>query len=67
MPPRLRRAVAALGVLVFLGLWIWAAVTLGERVPDVWWAKVLFFGVAGTFWGIPILPLLSWAENGRWR
>lgn len=64
MSPRLRRAVAAVGVLVFLAVYVWAVIAVGEHVPPVWWMKVLYFAAAGTFWGIPILPLLSWAERG---
>lgn len=67
MPPRLRRAVAAGGVLVFLAAWIWGVVTLGARLPDNWLIQLLFYGVAGTAWGLPLIPLLRWAERGPRR
>ena len=33
MPPRLRRFVAAVGVLAFLVFYVWAAIGIGERLP----------------------------------
>jgi len=64
MPPRLRRFVAAVGVLAFLTFYIWAAISIGERLPDGWWIDLLFYAVAGTAWGLPLIPLLRWAEQG---
>ena len=67
MPPRARRAVAAAGMLVFLAAWVWGVVTLGARLPDNWLIRLLFFGVAGLGWGVPLIPLLRWAERGPRR
>lgn len=67
MPPRLRRAVAAAGVLLFLAAWVWGAVSLGARLPNNPWIQLLFYGVAGTAWGVPLIPLLRWAERGPRR
>ncbi|WP_292053649.1 MULTISPECIES: DUF2842 domain-containing protein [unclassified Brevundimonas] len=63
MPPRLRRFVAAIAVLVFLVFWVWGAVTLNEYLPDIWWVDMIFFTVAGIGWGFPLIPLLRWAER----
>ena len=67
MGPRTRKAVAALGVLAFLTFYVWLAVTIGDHVPDLWWAKAVYFAVVGTAWGLPILPLIGWAERGGRR
>lgn len=64
MNPRLRRFIATLGVLVFLVLWVWGAVTINDYLPNVWWVDLIFFTVAGTGWGVPLIPLLRWAERG---
>jgi hypothetical protein len=64
MNPRLRRAIAAVGVLVFLTLYVWGVISPSPFIPEVWWAQLLYFGIAGTAWGVPILPLLTWAEKG---
>lgn len=62
---RLRRFVAMIGVLAFLAAYVWAVVAIGERLPDNALVQLLFYGVAGLAWGVPILPLLRWAEGGR--
>ena len=59
--PRSRKAFASLATLAFLALWIWGAIFVSSFVPDVWWAKGLFFAAAGLGWGLPLLPLFSWA------
>lgn len=63
MNPRLKRFVACMAVLAFLVLWVWGAVTISEYLPDIWWVDMIFFIVAGIGWGIPLIPLLRWAER----
>ena len=66
MGPRTRRFVAAVGTLAFLALYVWAVIAVGDRLPDSMWIDLIFYGVAGIAWGVPLIPLLSWAEgNGR--
>lgn len=65
MGPRTRSAVASIGVVAFLIFYVWAVVSLASCVPDVWWAQVLYFAVAGLAWGVPILPLISWAGRAK--
>ncbi len=64
MGPRTRKAIATVGVLAFLAFYVWLVVTLAGFIPEVWWAQVAFFAVAGLAWGVPILPLIKWAEKG---
>lgn len=66
MGARTRRAVASVGIVVFLGVYVWAAIAVAGRIPDHPLVDLLFYAVAGTAWGLPLLPLLSWAERGRW-
>lgn len=63
MPPRLRRFVASVAVLVFLTFWVWGAVSLADVLPNIWWVDLIFFTVAGIGWGVPLIPLLRWAEK----
>ena len=63
MGARTRRFVAAVGVLLFLTFWVWGAVTINDRLPDIWWLDLIFFAVAGIGWGIPLIPMLRWAER----
>ena len=66
MGPRTRRAVAAIGVCAFLAFYVWAVVSIGALLPNHPLIHLLFYGVAGVAWGLPLLPLLSWAEgHGR--
>jgi hypothetical protein len=60
---RTRRLLAAAGILVFLGFYIWAATVVGERVPANPLAQLTYYALAGTLWGVPLFPLLSWAEG----
>lgn len=65
MPPRARRAVAGFGILIFLAVYVWAAIFIADRLPDGAWIDAIYFIVVGTAWGVPLLPLLKWAEGGR--
>ena len=63
MGARARRAIASVGILVFLIFYIWAVIAIGAHVPEHPVATLLFYGLAGTLWGVPLLPLMSWAEG----
>jgi hypothetical protein len=65
MSARVRKAIGGAAMLVFLGAYIWAMSTLGEKVPDQWLAKLAFYMVAGTAWGVPLIPLIAWMNRGR--
>ena len=64
MAPRTRRLVAAFGAVAFLAFYVWAAIAIGDRLPDSMWIDLVFFAVAGIAWGLPLIPLLRWAEKG---
>lgn len=63
MGARTRRFVATLGVVLFLAFWVWGAVSINDRLPDIWWLDLIFFAVAGIGWGITLIPMLRWAER----
>ena len=58
-----RRAIGSLGCVVFLILWIWGAMTLAGYLPKTTWVQLLFFAVAGMGWGVPLFPLIAWANK----
>ena len=60
---RARRAIASVGIVVFLTLYVWLVIAIGAHLPDHPVATLLFYGLAGTLWGVPLLPLMSWAEG----
>jgi uncharacterized membrane protein len=65
MGPRSRRFVAALGALAFLAFYVWAVIAIADRLPDSVWIDLAFYAVAGIAWGVPLIPLLRWAEGAR--
>jgi hypothetical protein len=63
MKAGVRRAVASFGAVAFLGFWIWGATTLADHLPAALWIKLVYFAVAGTAWGLPLFPLIAWANK----
>ena len=63
MPPRARRAVAGLLILLFLAAYVWAVIALSGLLPNHWLIDLIFFAAAGIAWGVPIIPILRWAER----
>jgi hypothetical protein len=60
---RTRRAVASIGIVAFLTFYVWLVIAIGAHVPAHPLVTLAFYGIAGTAWGVPLLPLLSWAEG----
>ena len=58
-----RRAVGSFGAVAFLLLWIWGATTLASYLPDTTWVQLLYFAIAGAAWGLPLFPLIAWANK----
>ena len=65
MSPRVRTLIGWPLILVILAAWIWAAVSVGERLPQAWWVLLLFYGVAGMGWALPVMPLMRWMAGPR--
>ena len=65
MPRAQRRIVASLILLVFLGVWIWAAATIGSYLATApKWMSLIFFIVAGIGWVVPLRPVFKWMNAG---
>ncbi|WP_439477771.1 DUF2842 domain-containing protein [Brevundimonas sp.] len=65
MGPQIRRFVAAIVAIAFLAFYVWAVVAIRDRLPASMWIDLIFYGVAGIAWGVPLIPLLSWAEGRK--
>jgi hypothetical protein len=68
MAPESARARKLIGLFAILGFLVaYAAViaTLADHVPKHWAAQLVFFVLAGTLWGAPLLPLFRWMNRGR--
>ena len=65
MSGRWRNFLGGIAILVFLAVYVWIAVVVGDHLPDHWAARLAYFAIVGTAWGIPLIPLLSWIAKGR--
>jgi hypothetical protein len=65
MNARTRKAIGTLAILVFVIAYMAVVSTLGDHVPKAWWCQLAYYLVAGTAWGLPIIPLISWMHRGR--
>lgn len=65
MSGRWRSFLGGIAILVFLAVYVWIAVVIGDRLPDHWAARLAYFAFVGTAWGVPLIPLLSWIAKGR--
>ena len=55
-------------ILLLVFVWSIAIATFAPAIGNWHWAaQGLFYLVAGTVWILPLKPLLSWMELGRWR
>ena len=65
MSARVRKLIGMIGILAFLTAYVVGVVTLGDRIPKHWAVQVLYFGLAGILWGVPLFPLIRWMNSGR--
>lgn len=61
-----RTPVATVAGILFVLLYIAAAVVLPERLPRMHWlVEALYWCIAGTLWVLPIRWLMLWAVGKR--
>ena len=65
MGPRTRKAIGSAAILLFLLFYVGLAGWIGDKLPNQWLIKLVFYAVAGTAWGAPLIPLLTWMNRGR--
>ena len=64
MPQSQRRIVASIVLIVFLGVWIWGAATIGSMLVSApKWQSLIFFAVAGIGWAVPLKPVFTWMNS----
>lgn len=64
MSARVRKAIGGLLILIFLAFYVLLIITIGDHVPNQWAVKLVYYLVAGTAWGVPIIPLITWMNRG---
>jgi hypothetical protein len=65
MSARTRKFLGSIAIVAFLGFYVGAVALLAERLPTTWWVQLIYFVVAGTAWGAPLIPLIRWMNAGR--
>jgi hypothetical protein len=65
MSARVRKAIGSFVIVAFMLAYIGVMASLGGRMPDQWWLRLLFYAVAGTAWSVPLIPLMIWMNRGR--
>jgi hypothetical protein len=65
MSARVRKLIGGVGIVAFLIVYAFVAVAIARHLPAQPLIKLLFFAVAGTGWGVPLIPFISWMNRGR--
>ncbi|HWU50475.1 MAG TPA: DUF2842 domain-containing protein [Asticcacaulis sp.] len=63
----LRRLIACVGIVVFLILYVLVVVSLAGLIHGGPITALIFYALAGTLWGLPLIPLIAWSENYKGR
>jgi hypothetical protein len=63
MTARVRKFVGMIAIVAFMALYVIVVSTVGDYVPDHWLARLVYFGLAGTLWGVPLFPLIRWMNR----
>ena len=63
MPARTRKLVGMIAILAFCGAYVVVASTVGDYIPDHWFARLVYYALAGTLWGVPLFPLIRWMNR----
>lgn len=58
-----RRVIACAGIIVFLFFYVFLVASLGSLIHGSKIVALIFYALAGTLWGVPLIPLISWSEN----
>ena len=59
----LRRAIACVGIVIFLIIYVILAAKLGSLIHGGKVVAMIYYAFAGTLWGLPLIPLIAWSEN----
>lgn len=58
-----RRLIACIGIFVFLCVYVVVVASIAGFLHGGQITALVFYALAGTLWGLPIIPLISWSEN----
>ena len=63
MSPRIRKFIGLIAILAFLCAYVVLASTVGDYLPDHWAARLVYYALAGSLWGVPLFPLIRWMNR----
>jgi hypothetical protein len=66
MPPRLRKFIGAVALLVLVMVWALLAMALAQSVLlDInGFVAAIYYVVAGLGWVLPAMPIIAWMAKG---
>lgn len=68
MNPSWRKPAGVGLLLVYVTAYVALVASFSKVIGDWHWAlQALFYAIVGIVWIVPLGPLLSWMETGRWR
>lgn len=62
-----RRVIACVGIFIFLIVYVMIITSLSGFLHGGKVTALIFYGLAGTLWGVPVMPLIAWSENYKGR
>ncbi len=67
MPPRLKRLIGAIAIMVFVVAYALVGALIGDVVVlhQPFWAQMLYFAVAGLLWIVPVGAIIRWMYGPR--
>lgn len=63
MSPRVKKLIGLFVLLPALLVYFGGVVTLADRVPSFWLAKLVYFIATGLAWAVPVIPFMKWMEK----
>lgn len=68
LEPTWRKPAGALGILVFVLVWVVVVATFSVEISAMpVLVQLPLYVVLGILWIAPLKPVLRWMETGRWR
>lgn len=67
MGARTRKFIGLFALLGFMFVYVVAAITIADALPENTLVQLAYFVVVGTGWFVPIIPLVRWMNWGKVR
>jgi len=64
---RTRKLIGLFALLGFMLVYVVAAITIADSLPENTLIQLAYFMVVGSLWFVPIIPLVKWMNWGKVR